>query len=197
MQELSTTTLSRRHMTTRSVLTLVLIIVAVVPVAAQVGVGVGPQVGIYKAQDADGVKITGGIAVRLKFSELLGVEGSVNYRQEEYGNGFVNVKSWPVMLTGLVYPIPVVYGAIGVGWYNTSIDYNFPPGFLGGPATITTETKQEFGWHFGGGVELPLGSVAKLVGDIRYVFLNYDFKNVPSTVNSNFYVITAGLLFGL
>ena len=62
-----------------------------------------------------------------------------------------------------------------------------------------SETKQQFGWHFGGGVELPLGSVGKLVGDIRYVFLNYNFKSFPGSndVNSNFYVITAGILFGL
>lgn len=190
-------------MATRSILTLILIIFAVVTVAAQGSVGFGPQVGIYKAQDADGVRVMGGAALRIKFSEALGVEGSINYRQEEYGNGSVSVKSWPVMVTGLLYPIPIVYGAIGAGWYNTSIDYNFSSGFLGGPviqaSEITHETKQEFGWHFGGGVELPLGSVAKLVGDIRYVFLNYDFSRFPGSggVNNNFYVVTAGLLFGL
>jgi len=186
-------------MATRSVLTLVLIIFASIPVAAQGGIGFGPQVGFYKAQDADDVRIMGGAALRLKLSEALGVEASINYRKEAYSNGFVNATSWPVMVTGLVYPIPVVYGAIGAGWYNTSIDYNIPPGFLGGPGTITSETKQEFGWHFGGGVELPVGSVAKIVGDIRYVFLNYDFKSFPGSngVNSNFYVITVGLLFGL
>ena len=186
-------------MVTRSVLTLVLIILAVVSVTAQGGIGFGPQVGIYQSQDGDGARVMGGAALRLRLSEVLGVEGSINYRQDEYGNGFASVKSWPVMVTGLLYPIPVIYGAIGGGWYHTTIEYNFPSGFLGGPGTLASETKQEFGWHFGGGVELPVGSVAKLVGDIRYVFLDYDFKNFPggNDVNSNFYVITAGLLFGL
>jgi len=186
-------------MVARSVLTLVLILFVAVPLAAQGGIGFGPQIGIYKAQDADDVRIMGGAALRLKFSEVLGVEGSINYREEKYANGFATVKSWPVMVTGLIYPIPVVYGAIGAGWYNTSIEYNLPAGFLGGPSTIASETKQEFGWHFGGGVELPLGAVAKLVGDIRYVFLNYEFQRFPGSdgVNSNFYVVTAGLLFGL
>lgn len=185
-------------MTTRIVLTLTLGVLAVMQTAAQ-GLGFGPQVGIYKAQDADNARVMGGAAVRLKLSPLLGVEGSINYREEAYSNGFVNVKSWPVMVTGLVYPIPVVYGALGAGWYNTTIDYNLPPGFLRGPITFDSETKQEFGWHFGGGVELPVGSMAKLVGDIRYVFLNYDFKNLPGSngVKSDFYVITAGLMFGL
>jgi hypothetical protein len=185
-------------MTTRVVLTLVLISFLASPLLAQMGVGFGPQVGIYKSQDADGSSIMGGGTLRLKFSDVLGAEVSVNYREEKYANGFVTAKSWPVMVTGLLYPVPIVYGAIGAGWYNTSISYNFPPGFLGGPATITSETKQAFGWHFGGGLDLPAGSVVRIVGDIRYVFLDYDFKNVPgSGVNSNFYVITAGLLFNL
>jgi hypothetical protein len=186
-------------MAKRTIVTLVLIIIAVMTAAAQSGVSIGPQVGIYKAQDADGTRVMGGVALRLRLPGMLGVEGSVNYRKEQYNNGLVSVNSWPVMVTGLLYPLPILYGAMGAGWYNTSIDYNIPAGYLGGPATITTETKQEFGWHFGGGVELPLGSTAKLVGDIKYVFLNYDFTSLPGSngVNSNFYVITAGLLFSL
>ncbi len=48
-------------------------------------------------------------------------------------------------------------------------------------------------------MELPLSSSAKLVGDIKYVFLDYDFTNFPGSngVNSNFYVLTIGLLFNL
>jgi hypothetical protein len=99
----------------------------------------------------------------------------------------------------LIYPLPIVYGAIGAGWYNTSISYDIPAGALGGPMALASETKQGFGWHFGGGVELPVGEVAKLVGDIRYVFLDYDFSGFPGSdgVKSNFAVITAGFLFNL
>ena len=162
-------------------------------------IGFGPQVGVYKAQDADNARVMGGAALRLKLSDALGLEGSINYREEEYGNGFVTAKSWPLMVTGLLYPIPIVYGAIGAGWYNTSVEYNFPPGYLGSPTLITSDTKQEFGWHFGGGLELPLGDVASLVGDIRYVFLDYNFQKLPGSdgVKNNFYVISATLFFGL
>ena len=100
------------------------------------------------------------------------------------------------MVTGLFYPLPIVYGAVGVGWYNTTFDYDEgKPGLLG----LGSETKQEFGWHFGAGAELPLGAHTKLVGDVRYVFLNYDFKQFPgsSGLSSDFYVITVGLLFAL
>lgn len=185
-------------MIARLVVTLAVSIFVVMQAAAQ-NLGFGPQVGIYKAQDADNARVMGGAALRLRLSDALGLEGSINYREEAYSNGSVNVKTWPVMVTGLVYPIPLVYGAIGAGWYNTTIDYNFPPALLRGPIDLSSETKQQFGWHFGGGVELPVGSKAKLVGDIRYVFLNYNFKAFPGSagVNSDFYVITAGLLFGL
>jgi hypothetical protein len=99
------------------------------------------------------------------------------------------------MITALVYPLPIIYGAIGAGWYNTTFDYN--KAIIG--QDIASETKLQTAWHFGGGIEFPIGTSAKLVGDIRYVFLNYHFKQFPgsSGLNANFYVITIGLLFGL
>ncbi len=189
----------KEHMGTRFALILVLIVSAVVPAAAQSVMGLAPLVGCYKAQNADGLRLLGGAAFRFRFSEILGVEASINYRGEEYSNGSVEVKSWPVMVTGLLYPIPAVYGAIGAGWYNTFVSYNVPSEFPGGPASISRESKQQFGWHFGGGVELPVYSYVKLIGDIRYVFLNQNFRGFPgsSVVNSNSPIVTAGLLFSL
>lgn len=185
-------------MATCSAWVLVLIIAAVVPAGAQSDVAFGPLLGLCKAQDANGFRVFGGGALRFKLSEMLGVEASFNYGGEEYGNGSVELKNLPVMVTGLFYPIPGVYGAIGAGWYNTFVSYNAPPDLPGGLTTISREKKQQFGWHFGVGVELPLFSFARLVGDIRYVYLNYKFDSVPghSVVNSNSPLMTAGLLFG-
>jgi opacity protein-like surface antigen len=98
------------------------------------------------------------------------------------------------MVTGLIYPFPAVYGAVGAGWYNTTFNYNH--GTIGG---VTDETLQKFGWHFGGGVELPPESNVRLLADIRYVFLNYDFQKLPGTegMNADFWQATVGLLFSL
>jgi opacity protein-like surface antigen len=169
-----------------------LITVLVAPVNAQ-SVSLGPQVGYYKAQDADG-NFMGGVAWRFKFTPLFGLDASINYRQEKYANDALTVRSWPIMVTGLIYPLPIVYGAIGAGWYSTTFDYD-----QNKFSFLKDETTQEFGWHFGGGVEFPVGSNFKLNGDIRYVFLDYDFKEIPGSddLKSNFYVITVGLLFGL
>lgn len=162
-------------------------------VSAQ-SISLGPQAGYYKAQDADQGSWMGGIACRVKLTPVLGAEASINYRQETYAEELLMVRSWPVMVTGLIYPLPIVYGAMGAGWYN--VTYDFDQNRL---PLFTDETTQKFGWHFGGGVELPAGSTIKLTGDIRYVFLNYDFKEIPgsSGLKSNFAVITVGLLFGL
>ena len=186
-------------MATRALLISALVILAAISAIAQGSIGFGPQLGIYKSPDADGVNLMGGAALRLKFSPALGVEASINYRQAKYGNGAVDVKSWPVMVTGLFYPFPVLYGAVGAGWYNTTIDYSIPSGLPGGSTVLSSESKQQFGWHFGGGLEIPLGPVGKLVGDIRYVFLNYNFKTFPGSngVSNNFVMIAIGLLFGL
>ncbi len=158
---------------------------------------VGPQLGFQKAASADNGKFLFGGALRAKLSPSLGVEASINYRQEEYANGSLTVKSWPVMVTGLIYPIKTVYGAIGVGWYNTKFDYSSSLNSNG----VDDQTKQKFGWHFGAGVELPLGeeSNTRLTADFRYVFLNYNFEEVPgaNNYNADFFMITVGLLFGI
>lgn len=157
-------------------------------------ISLGPQLGYYKAQDADDGSYTGGVALRLKLMSILGVEASINNRQEKYANGALTVRSWPVMVTGLIYPIPIVYGAMGFGWYSVTFHYDQSRLPL-----FTDETAQKVGWHFGGGLELPISSNFTLIGDFRYVFLNYDFKTIPGSgdLKSNFTVITAGFLFGL
>jgi opacity protein-like surface antigen len=164
---------------------------------AQSGFSIGPEIGVHKSKDADDAKVLGGASARLSLMQGLGVEGSVQYREETYG--YTTVKSWPLMVTGLVYPFPVAYGAIGAGWYNvTSVDNAYPPGYTG-PGISSTETTQKFGWHFGGGVEIPIQHMGRIVGDVRYVFLDYDFKTFPGTngLNYDFYVIKAGLMFDL
>ena len=186
----------------RSMMVITLIAATSLTVAAQgspagSSVAVGPQLGIYKVKDVDDYNFMGGAAIRFKLSPALGFEGSVNYRSDDYADGTVTAHSWPLMVTGLLYPFPAVYGAIGAGWYNTTFSFNPPAGYVG--PGIDDETSQDFGWHFGAGVELPLGTSVMLVGDIRYVFLDYDFTSVPGAegVNSDFYMIAAGLLFNL
>lgn len=157
-------------------------------------VSIGPHLGYYKAADADEGAFIGGATCRLKFSAVLGAEASVSYRQEKYLNNAVTVKSWPIMVTGLIYPVPYLYGAIGAGWYNVTYDFSREKLPL-----FTDETVQEFGWHLGIGAEVPVVENVKLTGDFRYVYLDYDFQEMPGSTNlrSNFLVLTVGLLVGI
>ncbi|MGE5680170.1 MAG: outer membrane protein [Bacillota bacterium] len=162
------------------------------------GIGIGPVLGWQKSSSADNGTLMYGAALRIKLSQAFGVEGSVSYRQEEYANGGLKVSSWPVMVTGLFYPFPVVYGLIGGGWYNTTFDYSNQLTLQ----NLQNNTTSNFGWHLGGGVEIPAGENLLITGDIRYVFLNYDFgqlaqKAQTGDLSSNFFVISVGLLFGI
>lgn len=159
--------------------------------------GFGPLIGFHSSPSSDNLRAMGGAALRMRLSPAFGLEGSINYREDRYLGGVIETKSWPVMATAMIYPLPVLYGAIGAGWYNTSIDYKIPPGPTQ-QVQITSETQQRFGWHFGGGIEAPMG-IGSFVGDIRYVFLDYNFQKFPGSdgVKSNFYVISIGYLFGL
>lgn len=172
-------------------------IVLTSPAWSQVGVSLGPNLGIQKAEDADESKYLVGATMRVRLMSALGAEGSINYRQEEFEGGAVEVKSWPVTVTGLLYPLPILYGGVGAGWYNTTFDFNEVYNNLG----YQDRTEQEFGWHLGTGLELPLGSSASVFGDVRWVFLDYEFENLPSAViddvEADFYSINVGLLFNL
>ena len=161
------------------------------------GIRLGPRLGYYKSQDADEGNYLVGAGARLRFMSL-GAEASIDYKGEKYQDGTLTVRSWPVMASLLYYPLPVldVYGIAGFGWYNTTLDYDQDkfPGMK-----IEDETTQKVGWHFGVGLELPLGTSTKLAADVRYVFLDYDFAEMPGAKDqkANFYAITLGLFFGL
>ena len=160
------------------------------PAAAKAQLGL--HIGIQKAQDADNANTIFGALLRSK-TQGWGIEASIDYRQEKFYDGHVTVRSWPVMLTLLYYPIPVLHADLGAGWYNTTIDYNADLENLG----AEDYTAQRFGWHFGGGVEFPLETVT-LTADLRYVFIDYNWKYVPGSGGrkGNFYMLTFGILFG-
>ncbi|MFH2055182.1 MAG: outer membrane beta-barrel protein [bacterium] len=158
---------------------------------------IGPHLGIQKSQDSDKANYLVGATLRLKLMPALAAEGSIAYRDEKYGDEAITVRSWPVTVTGLLYPLPIIYGGLGAGWYNTTFDYSDALNNAG----FNDETTQEFGWHLAVGIELPLSGKTRVFGDVRYVFLNYDIEDLPDAVidgvDANFYSISVGLLLGL
>ncbi len=178
---------------------IVLGILISLPITArsQTSAYVGPHLGIQKSQGAEDANYLVGATLRLKLLPILAAEADIGYRQEKYGSDAVTVKNWPVTVTGLLYPLPIIYGGIGGGWYNTTFDYADTYNQLG----FEDETTRDFGWHLAAGIELPASPKVRLFGDVRFVFLDYDFKDLPDAVldgaDSDFYSINVGLLFSL
>ena len=164
---------------------------------SQPNIYVGPHLGIQKAQDAKAASFLVGATVRLKLLPIIGVEGDIGYRQEKYGSDVLTIREWPATVTGLLYPLPIIYGGIGAGWYNSTLDYSDYYNRAG----IKDDTSTKFGWHLVVGIELPASDKFKVFGDVRYVFLDRKFKTLPDAVlegaKANFYSINIGLLFRL
>ena len=174
-------------------------ILILLPLSArsQTSVYVGPHLGIQNSSGAEGANYLVGATLRLKLLPVLGAEADIGYRQQKYGSGALTVRDYPVTVTGLLYPLPIIYGGVGGGWYNTTLDYSDTHNEAG----YADETTTKFGWHLVAGVELPASPTFRLFGDIRYVFLDYKFKDLPGAVldgaKSDFYSINVGLLLRL
>lgn len=187
-------------MVRRMTLLFLLGIVLLLPISSrgQSSVYLGPHLGIQKSPDAEDPNYLVGATLRAKLIPFLAVEGDVGYRQEKYGSGAVTVKDWPVTVTGLLYPLPLLYAGVGGGWYNSTFDYSELYNDIG----FDDETTRDFGWHLVAGIELPpVSSNVKVFGDVRYVFLDREFEDLPDAVldgvKSDFYSINVGLMFGL
>ena len=155
------------------------------------GIGIGAHYSNVHNQTTDENSSMLGAQVRLR-SSIIGVEGAIDYRTDALGGG-TELRSWPVSASLLIYPLPPVYALAGLGWYNTTID--FPS-----DSPYKNQTQSKLGYHFGAGLELPIAPMLKLMGDIRWQFVDYEFKDIPSSigkVNADSYSINAGFLFYL
>jgi len=76
------------------------------PTASSPALGIGGRAGWLRSDDADDTTLHGGAQLRLRLLPILGLEGSIDYRKEEFDNGRIEIKSYPVLVSALLYPIP-------------------------------------------------------------------------------------------
>ncbi len=150
-------------------------------------ISVGPQLGLFKTVDADKVELLPGGAVRINFDKV-SIEGAFYSKTEKYFNGEMVAKSNPVVITGIFYVLPFVYGEFGIGWYNTKYDYSDSMAVAFG---VKSETTKDKGYHLGAGAQLNVGPFL-LTGDLRYVFLN---SSSTVFVKSSYYTLVVGLMY--
>lgn len=148
-----------------------------------------PSVGITRSVDSDNdeAKISGGLALRGNLGPFFMTEVGAMYRSEERFDGALKIRQWPITGSLWVTPIPAVYAGGGVGWYQTTFDYD-------STLPVSDETTQEFGVHLGGGLKVPLAPMVGLDLNGRYVFLG-DVDNKISTqrIDPDFWTTSLGL----
>lgn len=154
--------------------------------ASRSGVTLGGRAAYYRPKDADHGTLNGGAQLRLHFVPAIAVEGSVDYRQNKFGDTTVDV--FPVQASLLLYLTPgfVVSPYIlgGVGWYYTRVQDG--------------ATTNRYGPHAGAGLEAALARHWTVDGSFRYLWTqSLDAPTAASPAGKNFsdkgFMLTAGL----
>ncbi len=171
------------------------------PGGAQAGLfGLGGHGGYFNVSDDGEKTFFGGAHVRLRLPMLLALEGALDYRPSDertvnspQPSTEFDVTTYPITVSAMFTPWPLVYLLGGVGWYNTTIEFSDPEITMG----PTRETNDNFGIHFGAGLELPIGGDKSLSGDLRYAFLNYEVKKLDlpgvDELDADFFSFQIGL----
>jgi opacity protein-like surface antigen len=124
----------------------------------------GPRATYSTPKEADSGQWYAGAQGRLHMSSGLAVEGSIDYRRNNYGR-LTSIKTYPVQVSLLAYIIPDALVSPfllgGGGWYYTMVD---------GPAGYSN-TESRFGMHAGAGLELAINEYMSLDTSYRYVWL--------------------------
>lgn len=147
-----------------------------------------PSIGLTKpAEGGSDAKLLTGVALRESIMPLLVGELGLAYRSESRFDDQLRIRSWPLTASLYLKPVPALYGGAGVGWYQTTFDYrNESP-------LLRDETKQLFGVHVGGGMQVPLAAAALDLNG-RYVMLrDQESRLVPEEFDPDFWTLALGL----
>lgn len=177
----------RKVRETLLVLILAAIALACFTVRATPAASLVPSVGLSKPVNGGGdAKMSTGLALRSDITPGFMGEIGVSYRSESRFNNQLDVRSWPVTASLYFKPGPLYVGA-GVGWYQTSFAY-------ADGLPFQNETRQDFGVHAGGGVELPITKSAGLDLNGRYVMMqDQQSRLVPEDFDPDFWAMSLGL----
>jgi opacity protein-like surface antigen len=151
---------------------------------------IGGRATYFDPQDADG-EWYGGAQARLYLGRYFGVEGSADYRRNDF-NG-TRTHTYPVQVSALIYPFgstrlsPFILG--GGGWYYTTVK---------GPGNFD-DTQNRFGLHVGGGLQFMINRRFSIDGTYRYIWLEKIESKNQNITDKNFqdngHMITIGLNF--
>lgn len=151
---------------------------------------IGGRATYFDPKDGD-AQWYGGAQVRVHPIRFLAVEGSVDYRKNDFGD--TRVHSYPVQGSLMIYPFglkriaPFILG--GGGWYFTSVT---------GPGNFD-DTQHRFGGHVGGGVQVFISKHFSADASYRHIWLEkIQSRNVSlddKKFDDNGHMVTVGLNF--
>jgi opacity protein-like surface antigen len=140
------------------------------PVGTDKIFSIGPRATYSTPNDADEGRLYTGAQARLLISPNLGLEGSIDFRRNDFSQVTV-IKTYPVQVSVLAYLTPdAVWSPFfigGAGLYYTQVD-----GAIG-----SSRIYSRFGLHAGAGLEIMLNEAVTLDGRSRSVWLD----RVPAT----------------
>jgi opacity protein-like surface antigen len=129
----------------------------------------------------------GALAVRHHFVPLLMGEIGAAYRSESRYGDQLKVRMWPITASLYLAPVRYLYAGAGVGWYHTTLDY-------ASGVPVADETRQDFGVHVGGGLQVPLSSGVAVDLSGRYVMMRDQQSHlVPEKFDPDFWTTSLGL----
>lgn len=142
------------------------------PCVAQ-GFGVGARMTAMKSDtetfgDEGAARFTG-VHMRMRSSQRVGIEVSLDWHSEEFDSLDERVREFPLQASLLLYPVRGAfspYVLVGPGWYTTKVDSL-------SDEDEETESTRTFGWHAGFGAELVFAKHVGIHADYRYTFLNF------------------------
>jgi hypothetical protein len=153
-----------------------------------------PSLGMTRAVDdnvSHDTQLSGGLAVRGHVLPMLKLEVAAGYRSESQFDGALHIRQWPITTSLWLTPIPEIYAGGGVGFYQTTLDYDQTRAPL-----ATDRTRQDFGVHLGGGVQVPVSKSLGLDVGGRYVMMqDQESPLIPDRFNPDFWTLNAGLAF--
>lgn len=132
------------------------------------GWSLGPRAGFFRSRDGDAGSWLGGFQMRY-LPGRWGVEGSLDFRQDDFAGASTEVTTWPLQasLLGVLgsgrFPVRP-YLLVGGGWYFTTVEMHLPGG-------SERRTDDRFGTHAGAGLTVRLSPLLSLTGDYRRVWM--------------------------
>lgn len=153
-------------------------------------ISIGPRAMWFDPLDAN-ARWFGGAQARLYLSTIFAIEGSVDYRRNEFGPN-TRTDTYPVQVSLLAYLLPgkrlTPFLLGGGGWYYTHVK-----------AGEFSDTQNRFGLHAGGGLQYFINKHWSIDSTYRFVWLESLASRDVNLINKDFqdsgHMVTIGLNF--